>query len=202
MAATVVILTKIPGRMPVKTRLWSVLGEAGATELYVRMVQQTVELARRFDSTPTLAYSPPDADPLAVFQGITPCRLLPLTAKGGPACLEEALDAAWCGKPMVALGGDAPDLPAALLEDSLALLDSHDAVLVPTPDGGFSCLVLARPVPGLARSFEFGGADTRQRLQGFLMGRGVRLAEVSPWPDVDTPEDLAAWDRRRRTQRD
>ena len=45
MHATVVILTKLPGHLPIKTRLWSVLGEAGTRSLYLDMLGKAVALA-------------------------------------------------------------------------------------------------------------------------------------------------------------
>jgi glycosyltransferase A (GT-A) superfamily protein (DUF2064 family) len=43
---TVVILTKLPGHLPVKTRLVPALGEAGARAVYLEMLRETLALAR------------------------------------------------------------------------------------------------------------------------------------------------------------
>lgn len=196
MRTTVVILTKLPGLLPVKTRLWPVLGEAGARDFYVGMVRDTVDLVRTLGPRPVLAYSPPDGDPRAAFPGIGECAFLPVHGANGAACLEEALAAADEGVPLVALGGDAPDLPAARLLEVAAALDRHDAAFVPTGDGGFSCLGLRRPVAGLAGAFRYGGDDALAALEAFLATRGLTSVRLAPWPDVDTPEDLAAYRAR------
>jgi glycosyltransferase A (GT-A) superfamily protein (DUF2064 family) len=193
---TVVILTKLPGHLPVKTRLWPVLGEAGARDLYVAMVRDTVELARAVTPRPILAYSPPGGEPLAALPGIGECTLLPVHAAGGAACLEEALAAGYEGAPLLALGGDAPDLPAELLREVTTALERHDAALIPTGDGGFSCLGLRRPVPGLAEAFAYGSDGALEALERFLTARGLAVVRLAPWPDIDTPEDLAAYRRR------
>ena len=67
MSATVVVLTKLPGRLPVKTRLVPLLGEQGAARFYIEMLEATIRLARTLDPDPVLAYSPPDADPRAAY---------------------------------------------------------------------------------------------------------------------------------------
>jgi len=188
--ATVVVLSKVPGAAPVKTRLVPLLGEAGAREASLEMLRATLELARRFDALPTVAYSPPDADPRAGFPGLGPCRFEPMEGSGGAACLEEALARAFRGLPLVALGGDAPDLPQARVAAARDALEVHGAALVPTGDGGFSCLALRRPVPGLARALRFGTADALGSLTTFLESRGLRPLHLEAWPDVDTPEDL------------
>ena len=41
---TVVLLTKLPGLMPVKTRLVPLLGEEGAREAYVEMLERSVAI--------------------------------------------------------------------------------------------------------------------------------------------------------------
>jgi glycosyltransferase A (GT-A) superfamily protein (DUF2064 family) len=196
--ATVVILTKLPGLLPVKTRLWPVLGEAGARDLYVSMVRDTVAVARTLAPRPVLAYSPPGGDPGAALPGVAVCRLLPVKAEGGAACLEEALLGAYEGRHLVALGGDAPDLPPERLFEVAGALSRHDAAFVPTGDGGFSCLGLRRPVVGLSGAFRYGSGDAMASLEAFLEARGLSSTRLAPWPDVDTPEDLAAYLARQR----
>ena len=197
MRATVVILAKLPGHLPVKTRLIPLLGEQGAIDCYRDMLGRTVALARAFDPEPTLATSPAGVDPAPVLPGIRGVRFRPVVGDDGAACLERALlDAFVPGRPLLALGADAPDLPPALLDRALDLLREHDAVFVPTPDGGFSALGLRAPVRGLAGGFGYGRADARDALGAWLADRGKTVAATAPWPDVDTPGDWHAWRRR------
>jgi glycosyltransferase A (GT-A) superfamily protein (DUF2064 family) len=191
-----VILTKLPGHLPVKTRLHGELGREGAEALYREMLAQTIEQARRIDPSPIVAYSPPDADPGDSFPG---CRLMPVEGSDGATCLENALEEAFEGGPLVALGGDAPDLPLESLEEVVERLEEFDAVFVPTPDGGFSCLGLRRPVAGLSGGFRYGSERSLHSLRAFLGNKGLKTACLDAWPDVDTPEDLRAYrDRRNR----
>jgi len=196
MPATVVILTKLPGHLPVKTRLWPVLGEEGARTLYVDMLRASVALARSFDPEPVIAYSPPGADARAALPGISGCRFMAVEGDDGAVCLENALATSFAGAPLIALGGDAPDLPADRVQAALDALASVDAVFVPTPDGGFSLLALREPVAGLAAGFDYGTGDSLARLESFLAARGLTSLRLEPWPDVDTPEDLEAYRQR------
>jgi glycosyltransferase A (GT-A) superfamily protein (DUF2064 family) len=194
---TVVILTKLPGHLPVKTRLVPALGEAGARAVYLEMLRETLALARCVTPRPIVAYSPPDATP--DLPGVDGCELRPVLGDDGATCLENALaDAYEADTPLLALGGDAPDLPLARLEQVTTALtdDEADAVFVPTHDGGFSCLGLRRPVPGLARGFRYGSADSLASLRTFLEEQGLATAVLEPWPDIDTPQDLEAYRNR------
>jgi uncharacterized protein len=199
--ATVVVLTKVPGALPVKTRLVPLLGEAGARDLHCAMLRETLVRARVLDPVPTVACSPPDVDPRAGLPGLGPCTYLRLAATGGAACLEEALARSYAGLPLVALGADAPDLPEDLLRSAARAAAEGDAALVPTPDGGFSCLALPRPFPGLGGAFRFGGGDSCTAVAAFLERQEVAVRRLPEWPDVDTPDDLARWRRRGGGQR-
>ena len=199
MQVTVVILTKLPGHLPVKTRLVPALGEAGARAVYLEMLRETVALAKCLTPRPILAYSPPDATP--DLPGVAGCELRPVIGDDGATCLENALaDAYEAGTPLLALGGDAPDLPLARLEQVTAALDDDeaDAVLVPTHDGGFSCLGLRRPVPGLAHGFRYGSADSLAgRIQVFDQD-GVFLLDFgqhgSTPGQFQLPAGIAFWE--------
>jgi len=188
--ATVVILTKLPGHLPVMTRLRPVLGEQRATDFYRECLEKTIALARSLeDAEVVVAYSPADARP--------PHPLYrPVRGADGAQCLENALRDAYVGAPLIALGGDAPDLPRDRIEEVIAALDEHDAAFVPTGDGGFSCLGLRSPVDGLRRGFLYGGEASLASLRGWLTERGLSCVETEPWPDIDTPEDYAAYRAR------
>jgi len=203
--ASVVILTKLPGHLPIKTRLHGLLGRAGAEEFYLECLARTVVTAQRFCERPLLATSPADVDPHAVLTGLPDCRMIPIPGENGAVCLENALALEPCppeSGTIVALGGDAPDLPAARIGDALAALDDHDVAFVPTPDGGFSCLAVRAAVPDLASGFAYGGDDALDSLQRWMEARGLRVARVAGWPDVDTPEDYEALMARDRDNED
>ena len=196
MTCTVVILVKVPGHLPVKTRLAATMGEDAARAVFAEMLEHSVQLARQFDSRPTLAFSPPEADGARLLGPFAEARYLPVPGADGAACLEAALQLAYVGRPLIALGGDAPDLPGEHLLAALEALDHADAAFVPSGDGGFSAMVLAKPLPGLAAGFRFGAGDALGSLLAYFQSLGLRTHCTEPWPDVDTPADLAAWRAR------
>lgn len=199
MRATVVILTKLPGHLPVKTRLQPLLGEQGAIDFHLEALRDTLVLALRYDEQPTIATSPFDADPHAALPDMPRCRMMPVAGEDGATCLENALALTNDGKPLIALGADAPDLPAARIDKALDMLRWFEVVVVPTSDGGFSCLVTKEPLTGLAGAFEYGGDDAFKTLCLWLDRRGYSTGQLDPWDDIDTPEDYHAY-RARRAQ--
>jgi glycosyltransferase A (GT-A) superfamily protein (DUF2064 family) len=194
--ATVVILTKLPGYLPIKTRLHGLLGKRGAESFYLESLARTIRIAHAFCDQPLLATSPERVDPQTVLKGLPRCRMSPVADDNGAVCLEHALALAPAGLPVVALGGDAPDLPPGRIRAALDALRKIDVAFVPTPDGGFSCMALREPVAGLAEGFSYGEADALASLEQWLRARGLRVARLEPWPDVDTPEDYEAFRKR------
>ena len=95
----------------------------------------------------------------------------------------------------LAIGADAPALPARLLEAARDALDHADAVLGPAEDGGFYLLGLKRCPEGLLADLPWSAPDTCARTEARLRERGFRVELIAPWFDVDLPADL---DRLRR----
>jgi rSAM/selenodomain-associated transferase 1 len=90
----------------------------------------------------------------------------------------------------LAVGGDTPGLPARLLEQARAALQTADAVLGPAEDGGFYLLGLRRCPRGLLQGIEWSSEDTHRQTRKRLENHGLSLAETERWFDIDVPEDL------------
>lgn len=195
MKATLVVLTKLPGLVPVKTRLWPWLGPARAERLYRWMLFETVSRLQLL-GRPVVAFSPPDANPVETMPWLGHCELLPTPGRDGAECLEFAIRAAHRGDPLVVVGGDSPDLPLSRIVDAVAALAVADLALVPSLDGGFSCLAVREPLSGLEHAFRFGEGSALDNLRRFARERGLASLLLEPWPDVDTLADLLALLRR------
>jgi rSAM/selenodomain-associated transferase 1 len=106
--------------------------------------------------------------------------------------LDERLAAAFDdlrGTPTLIVGMDTPQVTPALLDDALAALATHDAVLGPVADGGYWCIGLRRADPrallGVPMSTSFTLTAQRDRLDAL----GLTVAEAGTLVDVDTIDD-------------
>lgn len=103
------------------------------------------------------------------------------------------------GDRAIILGSDHPDLPADLIRHALAALADHDLVFGPTPDGGYYLIGTAGPQPDLLAGVEWSTSRTADQTEQRALDRGLRVARIGSWPDVDTWEDVIALaDRLRR----
>lgn len=181
-------MVKAPRLGTVKTRLARDIGAVRARALYQRM---TASLLRRLGTDPRwdchLAVTP-DGDLQGRFWPIT----LPRLAQG-PGDLGERMqrifDRAPPG-PVIIVGTDIPAVQAAHVARAFRLLSRHDAVLGPTPDGGYWLIGLRRiprilsPFAGVRWSSEHALGDTVSNLGWVRIILADRLA------DVDTADDL------------
>jgi glycosyltransferase A (GT-A) superfamily protein (DUF2064 family) len=90
------------------------------------------------------------------------------------------------------LGADAPTLPEDRIVEGFRRLDAGaQAVICPARDGGYVLVGLGKTRPELFHDVPWGGP----RVLGVTMERarsaGIDVAELEPWYDVDTGEDLS-----------
>ena len=100
--------------------------------------------------------------------------------------------------PVVLLGADVPDLPRERIRQAFRLLESYDAVLGPSHDGGYYLLGLSRDVPELFQQIAWGTSQVWAQSVERLRRAEVPWAALPPWPDVDHLDDLHALRQRLR----
>ncbi len=190
----IVIFAKAPVPGQVKTRLIPALGPDGAADLARKMLRRTYREAKAVPvSEVELCVDPePSSD---AWQRWLP-RGAEIVHAQGDGDLGERLGRAaerviGGGQPIVLIGTDCPALSTYRLKQACLELESHDAVIFPTFDGGYALLGLNRFDPslfsGIAWSTETVASTTIARIRA--LGWSVHLGETLR--DVDEPEDLA-----------
>lgn len=97
---------------------------------------------------------------------------------------------------VLAIGGDSPDLPPSLLRQGISALEKHDAVLAPARDGGFVLIGFTSLPEGALEGLPWSAADTFVRTREQLLSRGLRVAVIESWEDVDDYDSLLRLGRR------
>jgi uncharacterized protein len=188
-----IILAKAPEPGQVKTRLIPALGADGASQLYRRLVQLTLDNTADWAGRRYLYCSPSAQHPffteLARRNGLT----LRDQAEGD---LGARMAAALGDFPQGALliGTDCPVLGTAHLLAADAALDHADTAIIPSEDGGYVLVGQRRPNPApfddMRWSHERVLQDTRLR----LTDAGLSCWEGEPLWDLDEPEELARFE--------
>ena len=103
----------------------------------------------------------------------------------------ERLEFAWhdCGGPTVQIGMDTPQVTAALLDDALGRLGTHDSALGLTADGGWWGLALRQPASGAFEGVPMSTTRTASHQLRRLRQIGLAPVKLPQLVDVDTWSD-------------
>jgi glycosyltransferase A (GT-A) superfamily protein (DUF2064 family) len=91
-----------------------------------------------------------------------------------------------------AVASDIPELTPRHIEDAVTKLDAHDAVLGPSPDGGYYLIGLKRCPEGLFSELPWSTHRTFDATYERLLNRGFSVAITTALRDVDEMDELAA----------
>lgn len=90
----------------------------------------------------------------------------------------------------IALGADAPHMPAKRLLEARQALESQDAVLCPADDGGFALLGLRRCPDGLFEQVAWSSQTTCREMVTNLQAHLGSLKTLAPQFDIDDLRDV------------
>jgi len=183
-----------PGR--VKTRLIPSLGEQGALDLNLRLLDRVLGRVRAagIDHVELWSDREPVSDRLAGLaarHGISGIRI----QQGGDlgARMAHALETTLAeGALPVLVGSDLLDLTARHCRDAgAALRGGADAVFAPTLDGGYGLVGLAAPWLEGFVDMPWGGPSVMEETRRRAGASGLERVELEPLRDLDEPADLA-----------
>lgn len=188
----VAVMAKAPVAGLAKTRLAPALGPEGAARLAARFLQHTLAQALEADLGPVHLFAAPTARHPALAD-LDP-RVQRHDQVDGD--LGRRMDAVFqtlqpVAQAVLLMGTDAPALTAAVLQGAAHALRSHDAVAVPTRDGGYVLIGLRRPAPGLFDGMPWSTPEVMALTRRRAFDLGLSLAELPALVDVDEPADLA-----------
>lgn len=133
-----IFLLQYPERGKVKPRLAEILGDDFTLRVYSRFVLDLVETCDTVDADTLIAYSitPAMKGKKLFFDG--EFKHFPQQGDDPGARMYNALATAKKQgyKKCILIGGDSPDLPAAMIEEGYEMLDENDMVLGPCVGGG------------------------------------------------------------------
>lgn len=196
---TIALFVRVPVPGRVKTRLAATLGEHAACELYHAMVADI------------LASIEASGLPLLLFHDEGNPRLLPASwvtaattiSRQSPGDIGARMAAAFAQcfadryEQVLLCGSDIPGIDASVLAAANQALTDHDAVLLPTLDGGYGLIGLKHGYPhrplfeDIAWSTDQVFATTLER----LLRLNVKSAVLSKQRDIDTLDDLGHYQR-------
>ncbi len=193
---TLQVFARAPVAGRVKTRLIAELGPQGAADLHCRLV--LAALRRGCAARGARVELWVAGDPVDPFVQDCARRFrVPVLEQHGADLGERMVNAfshafATGARPgrCVLIGSDCPAQTPDDLQQAAAALQTHDAVLQPSRDGGYVLIGLTRPQPHLFDAIEWGGPSVlRQTLQR-AASLHLALRLLRELPDLDNAEDF------------
>ena len=188
-------MAKAPRAGEVKTRLCPPLTPEEAAELYRCFLHDTLDKVRACSAAiPVLSYAPPSARD--IFTALAPgFTLIPQHGDDLGARMADCFAQLFAqGYQAVALtGSDLPTLPPDVFQQALHLLTTAhiDVVLGPSEDGGYYLIGLRSLHRTLFENMTWSTPQVLVETVKRAEAQQLRIAYLSTWYDVDTPEDLA-----------
>lgn len=200
-----VVITRYPEPGRAKTRLIPALGPEGAASFHARMTENTIRAVRpateRMNALLEVRYVGATRAAMEGWLGrdllLVPQGEGDLGARMGRA-IAEGLRAG--DESVVIVGCDLPELRGEIIEHAFDALESSDVVFGPAVDGGYYLVGISARTTEEAFESLFDGIDwgtSRVLEQSRRAAEAEELAVtlVETLADVDTPEDLRAWER-------
>jgi uncharacterized protein len=195
-----IIFAREPLPGAVKTRLAAAVGEHVAAELYETMLQDVLKTARQLGDVETVVYWACEEEALPILAERYRC----CSRRQSPGNLGQRMQAAF--EEMFAtgcelcciIGSDAPDLPLSYILEAYRLLATlqTDVVFGPSRDGGYYLLGLRQVCAPLFTNIPWSSADVLEQSLTAARNLGLSAALLPEWQDIDTVEDLRAFQVR------
>lgn len=184
------LLVKYPERGKVKTRLAEDTGATIATDLYENFVLDILATLRKSRLKIIVCFHPTSA--FRRFQRWlgTGYEYMPQRgADHGDRLLNSFVDAFPRGfENAIAIASDVPDLPENILLEASRALQSYDAVIGPSPDGGYYIIGFKRVsfLPGAFHGIEWSTDLVLKQTISKISEGGCSCYYLPSWADIDT----------------
>lgn len=190
----------LPGT--VKTRLAASVGDQAAAQLYESMLQDVLKTCRGQDDGETVIFWACEEDSLQRLAE----RYGFVSRRQRPGDLGQRMQSAFAEmfgdgcELCCIIGSDAPDLPFSYIQEAYRLLETEqtDIVFGPSVDGGYYLLGMKRVWPQLFTDISWSSADVLEQSLTAARDSGASVALLPEWHDIDTIEDLWAFQGRQR----
>jgi uncharacterized protein len=196
--ALLVVFAKAPRPGEAKTRLIPLIGADGAARFHANMVKHTLGTALNARVGPVELHCAPDTQHefFRTCAGTYRAALYPQIGAELGARIQHAFEQGLTRyRNVIIVGCDCPVLKTHHIREANAALADHDAVLIPSEDGGYALIGLRRCDARLFENVAWGTDDVLETTRGRLRELDWRWHELETLWDIDRPEDYTRWQR-------
>ncbi len=185
-----IIIAKYPEKERVKTRLKGLISDDKRVQLYVTLLDRTMQKLGKIPGVDTfIAFAPESA---AEYFSRFNVRLIPLhdgdLGEGMFHAFREVFNAGY--KKAALVGADIPDISSPVILDAFDALSGSDLVYGPAKDGGYYLVGMRKLIREVFEDVPWSSEKTLERslYQAERHGYSVSLTETLN--DIDTIDDV------------
>lgn len=187
------IVAKAPRAGAAKTRLVPALSHRQAADLAEAFLLDVVRLASDQPDVDVRAVCRDSRDARAIRGLVGPsieilCQRQPGLGAALEECFTDGLAAGYSG--VGVLAADNPTLAPKIVGQSFAALGESDLAIGRTRDGGYYLLTARAAHPTLFRDMVWSTDTVYAETVARCLSKGLRVAQLPEWHDIDTPADL------------
>ncbi|RJQ53852.1 MAG: glycosyltransferase [Nitrospiraceae bacterium] len=185
-----IIIAKFPEKESVKTRLKGLMPDLKRLELYVSLLEHTVQKLKSIPGADTfIAYAPASAGEYFNRFGT---RLIALPEGDlGVRMFHAFREVFHAGYQKAALvGADIPDLSAPVIQKAFELLSDNDVVYGPARDGGYYLVGMGKLIKEVFEDVPWSSDQTLKKSLEQAKKSGCSSAFTETLSDIDTIEDV------------
>ena len=184
------IFVKNPQLGKVKTRLATTVGEQEALRIYLKLLDRTQQVTLPLPFDKTVCYTPE-----VIIDDLWDSEHYRKTRQSDGDLGERMQQAFAAGfnqgyQRICIIGSDCYELSTPLIEQAFAQLDTHDAVIGPSTDGGYYLLGMNQLHPTLFKDKAWSTANVKENTTRDFNQLGLRWFELPTLTDVDEADDL------------
>lgn len=185
MRATIALMAKPPELGRAKSRLANSIGPALALEVYLELLQHTLEVVRSWSMGAVVFTAWPTTD--GVFDGFQK-----ELQKGEDLGARMRHAVATVNGPTIVLGTDCPGINLACITQAEELLANTDVVFGPAVDGGYYLIATREVQPVLFEGIDWSTEHVLKQSIAKCKAHNLSYALLEPLQDIDTFTDLKA----------
>ncbi len=194
--SAILLFIKSPEKGKVKSRLAKAIGEDAALDVYKCLVFHTLENLKAGNYIFRLCFYPPDSGAIIKSWLGNTYYCAPQHGRDLGERMKNAFVQAFSDsvEKVLVIGSDIPDLSISLIDEAFNALDTCDAVIGPSRDGGYYLIGFSSAsfLPDIFQGIEWSTGSVFYQTMKIFGKSGHRVHVLTELRDVDTFDDLLA----------
>lgn len=190
--SALILFARNPELGKVKTRLAKTLGDEAALEVYKQLLLHTQQVTQSLEADKYVFFAEAfDASNFNIWNGYEIREQVPGDLGNRMLHAFQTLFQSNYNK-LIIIGSDCPDLTTAIIQEAYAALDTADAVIGPSKDGGYYLLGMKQLLPSLFSNKSWSTEIVMAQTVEALKNAGYSYSLLTALQDVDEEKDLPA----------